>query len=296
MTARTRITGWRNCARTGRTGRAGPARDPSGARREPEASRRQPASRRPRRRGREAACRGGRETRDAAAQPSERRRAETEARVNRSWRDASTALDRLRRSTRRTIASRGDIERRIADAERACSREGFRGGPGRGAGGARGRRHRGGRSTKRQELVQRRLATARPGQPAARPASSSRCRSDTTSCSASSTTCGRPGATCIEVIAQVDREITETFTTAYRDVAMQFERLDRGAVPRRGGTPRPHRPGRAPSSRASRSRRSPGRKRVKRISLLSGGERSLTALAFLFAIFTARPSPVLPDG
>ena len=36
---------------------------------------------------------------------------------------------------------------------------------------------------------------------------------------------------------------------------------------------------------------SPGRKRVKRISLLSGGERSLTAMAFLFAIFTARPSP-----
>ena len=36
---------------------------------------------------------------------------------------------------------------------------------------------------------------------------------------------------------------------------------------------------------------SPGRKRVKRISLLSGGERSLTAMAFLFAIFTRRPSP-----
>jgi chromosome segregation protein len=36
---------------------------------------------------------------------------------------------------------------------------------------------------------------------------------------------------------------------------------------------------------------SPGRKRVKRISLLSGGERALTAMAFLFAIFTARPSP-----
>ena len=35
----------------------------------------------------------------------------------------------------------------------------------------------------------------------------------------------------------------------------------------------------------------PGRKRVKRISLLSGGERALTALAFLFAIFRARPSP-----
>jgi chromosome segregation protein len=30
---------------------------------------------------------------------------------------------------------------------------------------------------------------------------------------------------------------------------------------------------------------------VKRLTLLSGGERSLTALAFLFAIFRARPSP-----
>jgi len=35
----------------------------------------------------------------------------------------------------------------------------------------------------------------------------------------------------------------------------------------------------------------PGRKRVKRLTLLSGGERSLAALAFLFAIFRARPSP-----
>ena len=36
--------------------------------------------------------------------------------------------------------------------------------------------------------------------------------------------------------------------------------------------------------------RPPGKK-VKRLSLLSGGERSLTAVAFLVAIFQARPSP-----
>jgi len=35
----------------------------------------------------------------------------------------------------------------------------------------------------------------------------------------------------------------------------------------------------------------PSGKNVRRLSLLSGGERSLTALAFLFAVFRSRPSP-----
>jgi chromosome segregation protein len=94
----------------------------------------------------------------------------------------------------------------------------------------------------------------------------------------------------LEVIAQIDRQITETFTAAYRDVATQFERLIAELFP--GGEGRLVLTDPAdPLASGIEIEASPGRKRVKRISLLSGGERSLTAMAFMFAIFTARPSP-----
>ena len=94
----------------------------------------------------------------------------------------------------------------------------------------------------------------------------------------------------LEVIAKVDAEITETFDTAYRDVATEFERLVAELFPGGEGRLILTDPA-SPLTSGIEIEASPGRKRVKRISLLSGGERALTAMAFLFAIFTARPSP-----
>jgi len=67
------------------------------------------------------------EARDAAA-TAEREAAEREAAVNKSWRDASTALDELRQRYEEDDRARGDIERRIAEAERLL-REGFQADP-----------------------------------------------------------------------------------------------------------------------------------------------------------------------
>ena len=61
--------------------------------------------------------RGSEAARDGAAQ-AERAAAETESAVNRSWREASTELDRLRERYEDEDRQRGDIERRIREAER----------------------------------------------------------------------------------------------------------------------------------------------------------------------------------
>src|SRR4030095_16569926 len=73
-------------------------------------------------------------------------------------------------------------------------------------------------------------------------------------------------------------------------VAAEFERLIGELFPGGEGRLVSTEPG-DPLSTGLEIEARPGRKRVKRISLLSGGERALTALAFLFAIFKARPSP-----
>ena len=89
-----------------------------------------------------------------------------------------------------------------------------------------------------------------------------------------------------ELAETLDRRFAETFAA----VAHNFEDVAATLFPGGEGRLVSTEPG-DPLSTGIEIEARPGRKRVKRISLLSGGERALTALAFLFAIFKARPSP-----
>jgi chromosome segregation protein len=226
------------------------------------------------------------EARDAATE-AERDAAEREAEVNRSWRNASTELDRLRETYEDEDRLRGDIERRIVEAERLV-REGH------------GREPSDALAElseedsvesleKKSELVQRRLALlGRVNLLATGEFEALQQRHDFMARELDDVRKARRDL--LEVIAKVDHEISATFDAAYRDVAHQFERLIEELFPGGAGRLVLTDPAQ-PLTSGIEIEASPGRKRVKRISLLSGGERSLTALAFLFAIFTARPSP-----
>jgi chromosome segregation protein len=224
--------------------------------------------------------------REAAAE-AERAAAEREATVNKAWRDASTELDRLRETYEDEDRLRGDIERRIREGERLI-REGHGADP-QELVDALGEDDSVESLAKRAELVQRRLALlGRVNLLATGEFEALQERYGFMQRELDDVKQARRDL--LEVIAQVDREITETFTTAYRDVAVQFERLIGELFP--GGQGRLVLTDPAePLTSGIEIEASPGRKRVRRISLLSGGERSLTAMAFLFAIFTARPSP-----
>ena len=92
------------------------------------------------------------------------------------------------------------------------------------------------------------------------------------------------------VVRAIDEEIQTVFSTAYADVSANFTRLFSTLFP--GGT------GALTLTEPSdllntgiEVEAKPSGKNIKKLSLLSGGERSLTALAFLFAVFRSRPSP-----
>ena len=92
------------------------------------------------------------------------------------------------------------------------------------------------------------------------------------------------------VIRSVDAEIIAVFDSAFADVAANFDALFSTLFP--GGSGRLTLTDLSdPLNTGIEIEARPSGKNVRRLSLLSGGERSLTALAYLFAVFRARPSP-----
>jgi chromosome segregation protein len=94
----------------------------------------------------------------------------------------------------------------------------------------------------------------------------------------------------LTVIKEVDDRVLQVFTSAYADTAREFERIFGTLFPGGDGRLILTEPDDMLATGIDFEARPPGKK-VKRLSLLSGGERSLTAIAFLVAIFMARPSP-----
>ncbi|MGZ4682939.1 MAG: AAA family ATPase, partial [Acidimicrobiales bacterium] len=93
-----------------------------------------------------------------------------------------------------------------------------------------------------------------------------------------------------KIIKAIDGEIVNVFASAYADVALNFEHLFDTLFPGGKGRLRLTDPDNLLDTGIEVEAR-PSGKNVRKLSLLSGGERSLTALAFLFAVFRSRPSP-----
>ncbi|TFV46571.1 AAA family ATPase, partial [Blastococcus sp. TF02A_35] len=94
----------------------------------------------------------------------------------------------------------------------------------------------------------------------------------------------------LTVVREVDGRIHDVFASAYADVAREFEQVFATLFPGGAGRLVLTDPENMLTTGVEVEARPPGKK-VKRLSLLSGGERSLTAVALLVAIFRARPSP-----
>jgi chromosome segregation protein len=94
----------------------------------------------------------------------------------------------------------------------------------------------------------------------------------------------------LKVVRAVDERVREVFGQAFEDVAREFERTFGLLFPGGEGRLVLTEPEDLLATGIEVEARPPGKK-VRRLSLLSGGERSLVALAFYFAIFRARPSP-----
>ncbi len=94
----------------------------------------------------------------------------------------------------------------------------------------------------------------------------------------------------IDIISEVDHRVEQVFAEAYADVERAFERVFARLFPGGEGRLILTEPGNWLTTGVDVEARPPGKK-IKRLSLLSGGERSLVAVAFLVSLFIARPSP-----
>ncbi|WP_327593442.1 chromosome segregation protein SMC [Streptomyces chartreusis] len=94
----------------------------------------------------------------------------------------------------------------------------------------------------------------------------------------------------LQVVKEVDERVEQVFTEAYWDTAREFEGVFSRLFPGGEGRLILTDPDNMLTTGVDVEARPPGKK-VKRLSLLSGGERSLTAVAMLVSIFKARPSP-----
>ncbi len=94
----------------------------------------------------------------------------------------------------------------------------------------------------------------------------------------------------LDIVREVDERVEQVFTEAFHDTKEQFERVFERLFPGGEGRLVLTDPDDMLTTGIEVEARPPGKK-VKRLSLLSGGERSLVAVALLVAIFKARPSP-----
>ncbi|MGW5225335.1 chromosome segregation protein SMC [Nocardia niigatensis] len=94
----------------------------------------------------------------------------------------------------------------------------------------------------------------------------------------------------LDVVAEVDERILQVFTEAYEDVEREFTGVFGRLFPGGEGRLLLTDPSDMLTTGVEVEARPPGKK-IKRLSLLSGGEKSLAAVAFLVSIFRARPSP-----
>jgi len=232
--------------------------------------------------GEEAAATAHREASEGARDAQSRHDA-----ANRSWRAQASAVESLRMEHDHEDRARLDLQRRIEDSERTL-REGHRTEPGA-ALAELSDDDAAEDLQKRADVVARRLGLlGRVNLLATGELESLHERHDFITRELDDVRAARRDLR--ELIADVDRQLAELFATAFADVAGEFADIFSGLFPGGEGRLALTDPTDLLASGIEIEAR-PGSKRVKRLSLLSGGERSLAALAFLFAIFKARPSP-----